>query len=158
VRLVLALAFARMGDIGEAQEPADTLNRDAPLDTLVQIYNLPTIRAAMKLYKGDPAGAVEILRPTVKYDLAYPGSFNSLYPAYIRGLEYLQMGEGREAAGEFQKLLDHPAFVQNEVTGALSHLQLAKAQKMMGNEAAAHKSYEEFLTSLERRRPRLAHL
>jgi tetratricopeptide (TPR) repeat protein len=84
-QLVVALAFARIGDFGKAQKLADTLNQDAPLDTLVQYYCLPTIRAAMKLHANDPAGAVEVLRPTVKYDLGYPTGFNSLYPAYIRG-------------------------------------------------------------------------
>jgi hypothetical protein len=43
-------------------------------------------------------------------------------------------------------LLDHSAIMGREVTGALSHLQLARAQKMMGDEAAAGKSYEDFLT------------
>jgi hypothetical protein len=55
------------------------------------------------------------------------------------------MGEGRLAAAEFQKLLDHLGRVGREVTGALSHLQLARAQKMMGDQAAARKSYEDFL-------------
>jgi hypothetical protein len=99
----------------------------------------------MKLHENNPAEAVEILRPTVKYDLAFPTGFNSLYPAYIRGLAYLQMGEGLKAATEFQKLLDHPGIVGREVIGALSHLQLARAQKMTGNEAAARQSYEGFL-------------
>jgi hypothetical protein len=145
-QLVVALVFARAGDIGAAQNLADAMGRDAPLNTVIQNYCLPTIRAAMKLHENDPAGAVEILRPTVKYDLAYPGSFNSLYPAYIRGLAYLHMGEGRLAAAEFQKLCDHPGIVGREVTGALSHLQLARAQKLMGDQAAARKSYEDFLT------------
>jgi hypothetical protein len=56
------------------------------------------------------------------------------------------MGEGRLAAVEFQKLLDHPGRVEREITGALSYLQLARAQKMMGDQAAARKSYEDFLT------------
>jgi tetratricopeptide (TPR) repeat protein len=144
--LVVALALARAGDIGEATKLADTLNREAPLDTVVQNYDLPTIRAAIKLHEKDPAGAIEILHATVKYDLAYPTGFNSLYPAYIRGLAYLQMGEGRLASAEFQKLLDHRGIVGKEVTGALSHLQLARAQRMMGDQAAARKSYEDFLT------------
>ena len=113
-QLVVALVFARAGDIGAAQNLADAMGRDAPLNTVIQNYCLPTIRAAMKLHENDPAGAVEILRPTVKYDLAYPGSFNSLYPAYIRGLAYLHMGEGRLAAAEFQKLCDHPGIVGRE--------------------------------------------
>ena len=78
--------------------------------------------------------------------MAYPTGFNSLYPAYIRGLAYLQMGEGRLASAEFQKLLDHRGIVGNEVTGALSHLQLARTQRIMGDQAAARKSYEDFLT------------
>jgi eukaryotic-like serine/threonine-protein kinase len=143
--LVMALAFARAGDLGRAQKLAEALNHDAPLDTVIQNYDLPAIRAAMKLHENDPAEAVEILRPTVKYDLAFPTGFNSLYPAYIRGLAYLQMGEGRKAAEEFQKLLDHPGIVGTEITGALSHLQLARAQTMMGDQAAARKSYEDFL-------------
>jgi hypothetical protein len=43
-------------------------------------------------------------------------------------------------------LLDHPGIVRRDANGALSHLQLARAQKMMGDEAAAGKSYEDFLT------------
>jgi eukaryotic-like serine/threonine-protein kinase len=144
--LVVALTLARAGDIGEAKKLADALSQDAPLDTVVQGYCLPTIRAAIKLHENDPAGAVEILRPTVKYDLAYPTGFNSLYPAYIRGLAYLQMGEGRLASAEFQKLLNHRGIVGKQVTGALSHLQLARAQKMIGDQAAANKSYEDFLS------------
>ena len=137
-------SFAQIGDTGEAQKLADTFNRDAPLGT--QDYSLPTIQAAIKLHKSDAAGAVEVLRPTVKYDQANPDGFSSLCPAYIRGLAYLRMGEGREAAAEFQKLLDHPGLVGNEVIGALSHLQMARAQKVMGNEAAARTSYEDFLS------------
>ena len=46
---------------------------------------------------------------------------------------------------EFQKILDHPGLVGIDVIGALAHLQLARAQKMMGDLAAARKSYEDFL-------------
>ena len=34
----------------------------------------------------------------------------------------------------------------NFVTGALAHLQLARAQAMMGDKAAARKSYQDFLS------------
>jgi len=144
-QLVLALAFARTGDIVEAQNLADALNQNAPLDTVVQNYYLPTIHAAIKLHQTDPNGAIAVLQSTVKYDLASPTGFNSLYPAYIRGLAYLQMGDGRKAEAEFQKLLDHSGIVGREVIGALSHLQLARAQQMMGDEAASRRSYEDFL-------------
>ena len=83
----------------------------------------------MKLHQNDPASAVDILRPAAKYELADPRSFGYLYPAYIRGLAYLQMGEGRLAAVEFTKVLDHPGVVRRHVIGALSHLNLARARK-----------------------------
>jgi len=92
-----------------------------------------------------PRSAIDILRPALKYDLAYPDSFNDLYSAYLRGIAYLKLGDGLQAAAEFQKLLDHRGIVGRTVTGALSHLQLARAQKMMGDEAAARKSYQDFL-------------
>ena len=144
-KLYLALAFARAGNIEQVQKMADVVDHDAPLDTLVQNYHLPTIRAAMKLNENDPAGAIAVLQRSLKYELSFNFSFNGLYPAYIRGLAYLQLGDGRLAAAEFQKLVDHRGLVAPDVIGALAHLQIARAQKMMGDEAAARKSYETFL-------------
>ncbi len=145
-QLMLALVLARAGEVEQAQQLADSLDAAFPLHTSIQYYCLPTIRAAMKLQANDPAAAVELLRRTEKYELADPDSFSVLYPAYIRGLAYLQMHEGRPAAAEFKKLLAHPGLVGTSVTGALSQLQLARAERMMGDEAAARKSYEDFLT------------
>jgi eukaryotic-like serine/threonine-protein kinase len=64
----------------------------------------------------------------------------------MRGLAYLQAGEGQRAAAEFQKLLDHRGAVRLWITGALAHLQLGRSQAMMGDKAAARKSYQDFLT------------
>jgi tetratricopeptide (TPR) repeat protein len=143
--LYLSLAFARAGDTEQARKIADTISQEFPLDTLVQYYHLPTIRAAMKLNANDPAGAIAALQPSLKYELSWNDSFGGLYPAYIRGLAYLQLGNGRLAAVEFQKLLDHNGLVQTDVIGATAYLQMARAQKMTGDEAAARKSYETFL-------------
>jgi hypothetical protein len=49
------------------------------------------------------------------------------------------------AAVEFQKLVDHRGLVATDAIGALAHLQMARAQKMMGDEASARKWYEGFL-------------
>ena len=145
-QLMLALVLARAGDVEQAEQLADSLDAAFPLNTSIQYYCLPTIRAAMKLQASDPAGAIEILRRTEKYELADPDSFSVLYPAYIRGLAHLQLREGRLAAAEFEKLLAHRGLVGTSVTGALSHLQLARAQQLMGEETASRKSYEDFLT------------
>jgi tetratricopeptide (TPR) repeat protein len=146
----LALAFALAGDSLHAQKLVESMNQRFPLNTLVQNYDLAAIRAAMHLRANDPAGAIEILRSAIKYDLAYEeDSFNSLYPAYIRGLAYLRLGDSRNAAVEFQKLIDHPGIVERDVDGAMALLQMARAQKMAGDNAAARKYYEQFLTLWE---------
>ncbi len=47
----------------------------------------------------------------------------NLDPAYVRGLAYLAAHQGREAAREFQKTLDHRGIVvcdPNRRTGALA--------------------------------------
>lgn len=143
----IALLAARAGYVEQAQKIAFSINRNSPVDTLVQNYTLPAIYAAIKLRQNDPAGAITILQPALRYDLAYPQlGFNSLYPAYLRGLAYLRMGDGRLAAPEFQKLIDHPAIVGRNDIGALSYLQRGRAQTMTGDKAAARDSYETFLT------------
>jgi eukaryotic-like serine/threonine-protein kinase len=143
-KIALALALARSGRAAEAGTLADQVSAERPEDTLVQHYFIPTIRAAIKLRQHDPAAAIDLLRGSTKYDLAFTGSFY-LYPAYIRGLAYLALGDGQSAATQFQKLIDNPGFSVRHVTGPLAWLQLGRAQKMMGNEAATRKSYETFL-------------
>ena len=144
-KLFLALALARSGRTEEAGKLADQISAERPEDTTVQHYLAPTIRAAIKLQQHDPAAAIDLLRGTARYDLAWTESFDYVYPAYIRGLAYLKLGDGRSAAAQFQKLIDNPGLTVTHVTGPLAWLQLGRAQKMMGDEAAARKSYETFL-------------
>lgn len=144
-KLVLALALARSGQTEEAAQLAGLISAERPEDTLVQHYLTPTILAAIKLRQHDPAAVIDLLRETAKYDLAFTESFDYVYPAYIRGLAYLELGDGRSAAAQFQKLIDHPGLTAKYVTGPLAWLQLGRAQKMMGDEVAARKSYETFL-------------
>ena len=103
---------------------------------------IPPVRAAIALGRNRPNEAIDILAASIPYDLG--DAF--LVPAYLRGLAYLQAGDGRQAAGEFQKLLDHPGILESDIKGALAHLQLGRAQAMMGDKEAARKSYQDFLT------------
>ena len=74
-----------------------------------------------------------------------PPGISLLYPVYLRGLAYLQNGQGKQAEAEFQKMLDHRGVVLNFVTAALAHLQLARAKAMNGDKAGARESYRDFL-------------
>jgi tetratricopeptide (TPR) repeat protein len=143
--MMLALSLARSGRTDEANRLADQVSQEAPLDTIVQKYLVPTVRAAVKLHQHDPQAAIDLLRETVQYDLADTESFDYLYPAYIRGLAYLELGDGQSAAGEFQKLIDNPGMCGEFITCPLARLQMGRAKKLMGDSASARESYEEFL-------------
>jgi serine/threonine protein kinase/Tfp pilus assembly protein PilF len=145
VRVKAALTFARAGEGVHAGKLATKLNQEFPLDTMMQNYSLPSIQAAIDLEKNNARGAIQILQVATPYDLG-SASFGNLYPVYVRGLAYLKLGQGQQAAAEFQKVLDHRGIVGNFVIGALAHLQLGRAQAMMGDKEAARKSYQDFLT------------
>ena len=141
-----ALAFARAGKTEKAQKLAESINQRFPNDFSVQAFLLPCVRAAMKLNENDPSAALTILQPVEPYDLAFNDVFTYAYPAYLRGLAYLQLKQGRLAANQFRKVLDHSGIGNAFVTGSLSNLQLARAQVLMQDPGAARKSYEDFLT------------
>ena len=146
-RFRLAFASAQAGDVGHAQVIVDEARRQFPQDTLVQNYQLPVIEAAIKMHQDDPRGAVDVLQRTLPYDLSINCAFiDGLYSGYIRGLAYLEMKQGDAALAEFQKLQDHPGVVETIPIGALSRLQMARAYRLTGNNAAAQKYYEQFLT------------
>jgi serine/threonine protein kinase/tetratricopeptide (TPR) repeat protein len=129
VRAMAGLALARAGDTAGAEKLAAELDKTFPLDTLVQRYWLPTIRAAVALERKDPNRAIELLKVTSTIEL---GSITTnltifLCPAYVRGEAYLMLHDGNAAAAEFQKFIDHRGVVANFPWGALARLGLARA-------------------------------
>ena len=67
-------------------------------------------------------------------------------PAYLRGQAYLQLRQGKEAATEFQRLIDHPGIVVNSPFGPLARVGLARAYVVQGHTAKARAAYQDFLT------------
>ena len=147
VKLAGALALARIGDVARAKALVEELQKSYPTDTMLKLYWLPTINAAIEVNKGNSSQAVVDLEAAAPYEFGQAGSFiNCLYPAYVRGQAYLLEHNGAAAAAEFQKLLDHRGMVQNFVTGALAHLQVGRAYAMAGDTAKAKAAYQEFFT------------
>jgi eukaryotic-like serine/threonine-protein kinase len=137
-----ALALARAGDTAAAEKLANELDKTFPLDTLVQRDWLPAIRAAIALQRKDPNRAVELLQTASEIELGD----NRLLPAYLRGEAYLMLHDGKHAAAEFQKYIDHYALVRNAPWGALARLGLGRAYAMEGDTLKARAAYQEFLT------------
>jgi hypothetical protein len=139
VRLRAAAGLALAGDASGAKKLAGQLNADFPLDTIVQGFWLPTIHAAIELSHGSSAKAIELLQPASSYELG-----GDLFPAYVRGVAYLAAHDGKAAAAEFQKLLDHRGIVLNAPHGALAHLQLGRAYVLTGETSKANSAYQDF--------------
>jgi len=151
VRILAALAFARSRDIATAEKMASDLANQFPLNTVINSYWLPTIRASIELNRGHGAVAVDILRNATNYEWGGPnpeieaGRF--LYPIYVRGQSYLQLHKGSDAESEFKKMLDHRGIIQNCPLGTLAHLGLARAFALQGETAKAITQYQEFLNT-----------
>jgi eukaryotic-like serine/threonine-protein kinase len=148
VRSIAALALARAGDTTGAEKLAAELDSTFPLDTLVQRYWLPTIRAAVALDRKDPNRAIELLKVAGTVELSTPTGDLTVFvcPVYLRGEAYLSEHDGNRAAAEFQKFIDHRGVVMNFPWGALARLGLARAYAMQGGTAKAKVAYQDFLT------------
>jgi tetratricopeptide (TPR) repeat protein len=150
VEYAAAVALAYSGDSAASQRLAEDLEKRFPEDTPVQFEYLPTLHALSALAHRAPSDAVERLQRALPYDFALPGTayfsmFGGLYPAYVRGEAYLRAGKGREAAAEFQKILNHRGVVFADPIGALAHPQLGRAYGLMGDNAKAKTAYQNFL-------------
>ena len=120
---------------------------------------LPAIHAQLALNRKNPAEAISDLQAASSIELGivpFGIDVSCLYHVYIRGDAYLGAGQGKEAAAEFRKILDHSGIVWNCWTGALAHLGVARANAVrsktsQGADADAARvralaAYKDFLT------------
>jgi tetratricopeptide (TPR) repeat protein len=160
VQVEAALAFAMAGDTARAESLSQDLNKRFPLNTQLQSLWLPAIHAQLALNRKDAATALNNLQPAlppIEYgQILFVTNLSCLYPTYVRGETYIAAGQGKEAAAEFQKILDHSGIVWNCWTGALAHLGVARANALQartshGADADAARvralaAYKDFLT------------
>ena len=139
-----AFSLALVHESARAHKIEADLEKRYPEDTSVQFSYLPALRALEALNHGNPVEALEMTQAAAPYELAVPGTayysgafFGALYPVYVRGVAYSRMGRHREAAAEFQKILDHPGIVLNDPIGPVARLQLARALSASGDARAA---------------------
>jgi eukaryotic-like serine/threonine-protein kinase len=136
VEVEAALAFAMAGDTARAESLAQDLGKRFPLDTQIQSLWLPAIQAQLALNgdKKNPAAALNALQaassPIELGQILFVANISCLYHVYVRGEAYLAAGQGKEAAAEFQKIIDHSGIVWNCWTGALAHLGVARANAL----------------------------
>jgi tetratricopeptide (TPR) repeat protein len=146
-----AFALALAGDSARSKAIADDMQKRFGEDTSLRISYIPALQALFALNQGDPAKSIDLLQTNLPYEAGKPrssmhGLFGAFYPVYVRGLAYLALHQGTQAAAEFQKIIDHPGLVLADPIGALAHLQLGRAYAMAGDTAKAKAAYQSFLT------------
>jgi tetratricopeptide (TPR) repeat protein len=141
-----ALALALCGETPQAEKLAGETSRLFPNGTIWNSVQLPGIRAALELHRDRPAKAVELLASASPYERAYPEA------VYLRGVAYLRLRKGSEAAIEFRKILDHKGaswgstwlYPNWGLYYSISYVGLARASALAGDTASAKKAFEDF--------------
>ena len=135
----VALALARIGDSEQVAELLDELEARFPHHTLIQFVWIPAIEAAGALNESDPEEAIAVLERARRYENRQQVTI------YLRGLAYLESGQPKEAAVEFERFLG-PVMTSRsiEVERPLAHLGLARAHALAGDTVEARKAYQTF--------------
>jgi len=120
----VALALAAAGHADEATSLVDELTAERPKDTLLNHLWLPTIRAALLLQADKAKEAIEELEIAERLEKAA-----EFYPQYLRGMAYLKLNKARDAAREFDKILNHRGEAPLSSIYALAQLGKARATK-----------------------------
>ena len=141
-----ARAMALNGQSAEARKIMDRLLRENPSDTLLNAVGSPVAAAASQLASGQPEQALSTLESVKSYEL---GSYAALLPNYLRGMSYLKLRRGDEAAAQFKTVLDHRGITPLSVIWKLAQLGLARAYALQGDSAKAKTAYQDFFTLLK---------
>jgi tetratricopeptide (TPR) repeat protein len=141
-----ALALAICGDAPKAENIAAETSKLFPNGTIWNAVQLPGIRAAIALNRDQAAESVELLASASPYERSY---FDAIY---LRGLAYLHLHRGAEAATEFRKIVDHKganwgATWRHAYWGqyfSLSYLGMARGFALAGDIAKAKMAFQDF--------------
>ena len=134
-------AVATAGDIAPAAAIADELTKLFPLDTLVNNVWVPSIRGQIEVSRGNPGKAIELLQAAIPFEFGWPAR---VMPSYVRGQAYLHLHQGKEAAEQFQNILNHRGVCGTLPACLLAHLQLGRARAISGDNAGARTAYQDF--------------
>ncbi len=133
---------ALCGDGQDVSQLSGELTNRFPNATLTTRIQLPVTVAALALKRRQPARTLESLETVRQYDHAPASEF---WPAYLRGLAYLQSKDGESAAAQFRTILEHRGEAPTSPLYPLAHVGLARAAVITGDLDQSRKAYESFL-------------
>jgi hypothetical protein len=149
VQFLAAITYAFAGDNSKVQLLVNDFAKRYPEDTLAKFIYLPSLHGQQALLRRDSAKAISELQVSAPYESGQPNQGGAVslafYPVYIRAEALRTDKQGKEAAAEYQKILDHRGVVVNGPIGALAHLGLGRAYALSGDKAKAKIAYQDFL-------------
>ena len=154
-QVMLAQALVESGEAARAAAIMTELERRYPLDTLIQSYWGPIVRAEMALDAGKAAEAVRLAQLAEPWDMGIFSPGQCMDAAYVRGRALLAQRQGAEAAVEFRRILDHRGVVLSCPNSALAQLGLSRALATSGDAAASRHAYQDLFALWKDAQPRL---
>lgn len=138
-RFRAAAALALAGHVAEASRMATRARDRYPQSTFVASVLGPTTRAAIALRQSNPEAALAALEEAVPTEL---GTVAGLVPLQLRAEAHLQKRAFREAAAEYERLLQHRGVDPLTPAVPLAHLGIARAKAQLGDADGSRRSYE----------------
>jgi eukaryotic-like serine/threonine-protein kinase len=134
-------ALATSGDKSETRLLVQELTARFPKDSFINHLVLPVVSAEFDIQQGNTAHAIQALQASAPFDSGTFG-FRTLY---VRGQAYLRLGQRKEAAAEFQKILNHRGYDPFSPLYSLARLGMGRALALQKEPANARVAYQDFL-------------
>ena len=129
-----AIVWALLDEVDRANEAIAKANAQSPLGTLLNVAEIPEVRAVMALKHDRPEEALRELEPVRPYDVC---ETMDLTPGYYRGLAYLRAAQPEHAAAEFQHVVENRAAAPHSLYVLLAQLQWARLLSQSAQHEAA---------------------
>ena len=142
VELGAAIVLALVGDSARAQSLVNDAAKRRPDDELIRNAYVPEVEALIHLQKGDAAAAVHDMEPSEPYAGTVLTSLR-----WTHGSAYLRAKQGKEAAAEFQRILDLRFVLPWDPFMGIAHLGLARAYAVSGDRDKARTAYQDFFAA-----------
>jgi serine/threonine protein kinase/tetratricopeptide (TPR) repeat protein len=146
-REIIMIALAQTGDAARSQKISEELMRQYPNDTVLLKISVPLSQALSDIHANQPAKAIEHLAEAGSYEFGSGPRGSGYRVPYVRADAFLRLKDGAKAAAEYQKILLRPGVDPMSSLYNLSHLGLARAYSLQGNNAQAKSAYQDFFAA-----------
>jgi tetratricopeptide (TPR) repeat protein len=146
-REIIMIAMAQTGDASPSQKIAEELVRQYPNDTVLLKISVPLAQALSDIHANQPAKAIEHLAEAGSYEFGSGPRGSGYRIPSVRADAFLRLKDGAKAAAEYQKILHRPGIDPMSSLYNLSHLGLARAYVLQGDNAQAKSAYQDFFAA-----------